>query len=181
MPQQSQQSVTVVVGNPKVDSRTRDAGIRLASELMRRPPDTIIELSELGRALLSWGDPLIEQRVQSVAETDLLVVASPTFKATYSGLLKLFLDQFAGGTGLAGVVCAPLMLGAGPAHTLAPELTLRPVLTELGGTCALPGLYLIDSTYTTDQVLESYAERWRPTLRALIPTESEHAQRGRMS
>ena len=59
------------------------------------------------------------------------MVASPTYKATYTGLLKLFLDRFAT-DGLRGVA-VPLMLGAGPGHALAPELTLRPVLTEIGG------------------------------------------------
>ena len=35
------------------------------------------------------------------------------------------------------------MLGGGPAHTLAPEFTLRPVLTELGFV-TLRGLYVLD-------------------------------------
>jgi flavin reductase (DIM6/NTAB) family NADH-FMN oxidoreductase RutF len=72
-------------------------------------------------------------------------VACPTYKATFTGLLKLFLDRFAGGTGLRGVA-VPLMLGAGPAHALAPELTLRPVLSEIGGT-TVRGLYVLDSRY----------------------------------
>ena len=39
-----------------------------------------------------------------------MVVASPTYKATYAGLLKLFLDRL-GGESLAGVTAVPLMLG----------------------------------------------------------------------
>ena len=37
-------------------------------------------------------------------------------------------------------------LGAGPTHALAPELTLRPVLAEIGGT-TVRGLYVLDSRY----------------------------------
>ena len=70
----------------------------------------------------------------------------PTYKATYTGLLKLFLDRFAT-DGLRGVA-VPLMLGAGPAHALAPELTLRPVLTEIGGT-TVRGLYVVTAGTTT--------------------------------
>ena len=70
--------------------------------------------------------------VAEVGAADLVVVASPTYKATYTGLLKLFLDRFST-DGLRGVA-VPLMLGAGPAHALAPELSLRPVLAEIGGT-----------------------------------------------
>ena len=37
--------------------------------------------------------------VARVGEADLVVVASPTYKGTYTGLLKLFLDRFADGPG----------------------------------------------------------------------------------
>ena len=39
------------------------------------------------------------------------------------------------------------MLGAGPAHALAPELSLRPVLTEIGASVPVRALYLLDSSY----------------------------------
>jgi FMN reductase len=81
-----------------------------------------------------------------VKSASLLIVASPTFKAAYTGLLKLFLDQFPAGE-LIGMTAIPLMLGAAPRHALAPELLLRPVLTEIGCSCPLPGLYLLDSQY----------------------------------
>ena len=81
-------------------------------------------------------------------------------RRTYTGLLKLFLDRFAGGTGLSGVA-VPLMLGAGPAHALAPELTLRPLLTELGAVVPVRALYVVDSRHDRP---ESYAE-WLATAR----------------
>ncbi|MFI6735029.1 NADPH-dependent FMN reductase [Nonomuraea sp. NPDC050451] len=164
-------TVTVVAGNPKPASRTLAAATLLAEKLAGREPgagaDHTIDLVELGPGLLGWGDESVAAAVRTVQASSVVVFASPTFKATYSGLLKLFLDQFAGGTGLQGVVAVPLMLGAGPAHALAPELTLRPVLSELGGTCAVPGLYLLDSTYATDPAVGRYAERWAPVVRAL--------------
>ena len=101
-----------------------------------------------------------------------MVFASPTFKATYTGLLKLFLDQFAGGEGLRGVTAVPLMLGAGPAHALAPDIFLKPVLVELGATTPAPGLYQLDSTYTEDGTAEAYAQRWGGALRATAEAAS---------
>lgn len=160
-------TTTVVVGNPKKASRTRDAAIRTAAALTGTDPDIVIELADLGPKLLAWGDPDVGLAVEAVSGSDLLVVASPTYKATYTGLLKLFLDQFAGGSGLAGVVCVPLMLGAGLAHALAGEVALRSVLAELGGTCAVPALYLLESSYG-DGAIEAYAVRWRPVVNALI-------------
>jgi FMN reductase len=166
-------TTTVVVGNPKHPSRTSDAAQMLARALTRGSVDEVIEVADLGPGLLGWGDEKVAAAVRTVAGSSLVVFASPTFKATYTGLLKLFLDQFAGGTGLAGVVCVPLMLGAGPAHAMAPDLLLKPVLSELGGTCALPGLYLIDSGYAQDPALPAYAERWAPVVAAL--TTNSHA------
>jgi FMN reductase len=161
----------VVCGNPKVASRTLTAAITTAQLLSGGDEvDQVVDVATLGPGLLGWGDPTVAQAVTDVASADLLVVASPTFKATYSGLLKLFLDQFAGGEGLRGVTAVPLMLGAAPTHALAPELLLKPVLSELGAACPAPGLYLIDREAeekgAQTPALTAYVERWGSTLLA---------------
>ena len=103
-------TVAVVVGNPKPGSRTLDAATRVAERLAGRPADLVLDLVELGPGLLGWGDEAVGRAVEQVQQASWVVVASPTYKATYTGLLKLFLDQFAAGS-LAGVVAFPLMLG----------------------------------------------------------------------
>lgn len=138
-------TVAVVVGNPRPGSRTRSAAVRLAESLVA-PPDLVVDLGDLGVDLLDWQSPVVEHLVDQVGAADLVVVASPTYKGTYTGLLKLFLDRFAGGTGLRGLAI-PFMLGASPAHSLAAELTLRPVLTELGATVPGRALYVVDAQY----------------------------------
>jgi FMN reductase len=98
-----------------------------------------------------------------VRSASLLIVASPTFKATYTGLLKLFLDQFGAGE-LTGVVGIPLMLGAAARHALAPELSLKPVLVEIGCSCPTSGLYLLDSAYQDTPELDAWLTRARIEL-----------------
>ena len=94
-------TVAVVVGNPKARSRTLQAACLVAEKLSDRPADVVIDLVELGAALLDWSSPEVAATVAEVASSDLVVVASPTYKATFTGLLKLFLDRV--GTGaLAG-------------------------------------------------------------------------------
>lgn len=159
-------SVVVVVGNPKPRSRTADAAVQLAGRLGHTDPE-VIDVVDLGPGVLGWGDERVAAAVRTVQRADLAIVASPTFKATYAGLLKVFLDQFPTGTGLAGVVAVPLMLGAGPAHALAPELTLKPVLVELGATVPVQGLYQLDSAYADDPRLDDWLGRWKPVLDAL--------------
>jgi FMN reductase len=147
--------IAVVVGNPKPASRTLEAALLVAQAFDEGPPDTVVDVVDLGSGLLGWGDPDVASAVAAVQSADLAIVASPTYKATYTGLLKLFLDQIPA-DGLVGVTAVPLMLGAGPAHALAPDLLLKPVLVELGATCPTKGLYLMDSAYATPGVLDPW-------------------------
>jgi FMN reductase len=145
----------VVVGNPKRASRTRAAAEGVVKSLTGSGPTSIIELADLGPQLLTWGNPEVARAKETVKGADLLVVASPTYKATYSGLTKLFLDQFGAGE-LAGLVTIALMLGGSMRHALAPELTLRPVLVEIGCSCPMAALYLLE----TDSSAEAIPAAW---------------------
>lgn len=165
--------LTVVAGNPKPGSRTLHAATVVAEKLTGRQVDEVIDVITLGAGLLGWGDQRVAEAVESVRSSDLVVVASPTFKATYTGVLKLFLDQFAGGDGLKDVVVVPLMLGAGPAHAMAPDLFLKHTLVELGAVAPAPGLYLIDTTYTTDTRIDDYVARWADVLISATTTRTD--------
>lgn len=156
--------VVAVVGNPKPMSRTRAAAELIAERLTGAPPTAVIDVVDLGPGLLGWGDPAVADAKKVVLEADALIVASPTFKATYTGLLKLFLDQFGQGE-LGGITTFPVMLGGAANHALAPELTLRPVLTEIGASCPAPSLYLIDSSYETSTELDA----WLETAKKYVP------------
>jgi FMN reductase len=157
----------VVVGNPKPMSRTRAAAELVATKLSGAPPEHVIDVVDLGAGLLGWGDPKVAAAKDTVKSADFLVIASPTFKATYTGLLKLFLDQFGAGE-LGQIPTFPLMLGGSLAHALAPELTLRPVLVEIGASVPAPSLYLLDSDYETSPDLDS----WLQIARRYVPGNS---------
>ena len=163
--------IAVVVGNPKPASRTLAAATRVARELAGREPDLVVDLATLGADLLDWSSAEVAALVDEVGKADLVVVASPTYKGTYTGLLKLFLDRFAGGTGLTGLA-VPLLLGGSPAHTLAPELTLRPVLTELGATVPGRGLYVIDTEYDDPGAYRAWLDATRPVTAELLGRRS---------
>jgi FMN reductase len=154
---------SVVVGNPKPRSRTYQAAVLVAEKLGGRPPDLVVDLVDLGPALLQPENSDVAQTVAAVQSSSLVVVASPTYKASYTGLLKLFLDRV--GTGaLAGVTAVPLMLGGDLRHALAPEVFLKPVLVELGATCPTPGLFLREQEYLGSPALETWLNRARPLV-----------------
>lgn len=147
----------IIVGNPKPKSRTFDAARLVAEKLTGAAPEVVIDVIDIARALLGWGDPQATEALDQVRACELAIFASPTYKATYTGLLKLFLDQFPA-NGLSGITAVPLMLGAGPHHAMAPDFLLKPVLVELGATCPIRGLYLLDSAYEAAEVLDPWLE-----------------------
>ena len=159
--------VGVVVGNPKPRSRTYQAALLVAERLSGVEPGLVVDVADLGAGLLDPADPAASQAVEAVRGLDLLVVASPTYKATYTGLLKLFLDRFPSNA-LSGVVAVPVMLGAGPGHALAAEVHLKPVLSELGASTPTRALYLIDTAYDDPAVLDPWLDAWSGPVAAAV-------------
>lgn len=160
-------SVAVVVGNPRARGRTWDAAHRIGAAIGN--VTTSVDVVDIGPGLLGWGDDAVRDAVAAVAASDMVVFASPTYKAAYSGLLKLFLDKFDGSSGLEGVVAVPFQLGGNARHSLAPEVHLKPVLVELGAIIPAPALYLIEGAEQPDPVETAWLERWSPVLRAAVP------------
>ncbi|MDT0203060.1 NAD(P)H-dependent oxidoreductase [Nocardioides sp. AE5] len=139
--------VGAVIGNPRSGSRTT----QVAREVVRQLADTLgavavepVELANHGPALLDPEAAAVDADRDALAELDVLVVASPTYKASYTGMLKCFLDRY-GTDGLAEVVAVPVMVGGAPHHALAVEVHLRPLLVELGASVPSRGLYVLDS------------------------------------
>ena len=153
----------VVCGNPKPKSRTLEAACFVAERLTGASPELVLDLIELGPHLLGWGDEVSGAVVESVRQCDLAVYASPTYKGSYTGLLKLFLDLVPT-DGLAGQIAFPVMLGAAMGHAMAPDLLLKPVLVELGASCPARGLYLLETDYTSQAIIDPWIARARPFL-----------------
>jgi len=160
-------STAIVVGNPKPQSRTYEAARFLVEQLTGEQPDAAVDLIDFGAALLDWSDPAVGAAITTVKNSDLVVFASPTYKASYTGLLKLFLDRIGGGA-LSTVTAIPLMLGGDLRHSLAPEVFLKPVLAELGATTPTRGLFLIEAEYNSPSAFEPWLDLERPHLAAVL-------------
>lgn len=79
-----------------------------------------------------------------VAEADAVIIASPVYKASYTGVLKTFLDLIPE-KGLAGKIILPLFIGGSLAHLLAIDYSLKPVLSSMGARHILGGVYAVDA------------------------------------
>ncbi|WP_163550619.1 NADPH-dependent FMN reductase [Candidatus Frankia nodulisporulans] len=164
-----------VVGNPKPASRTRQVAEAVAARVEaaltaagHTATTEVLEVSELGAGLLGWGDPAVKAALATIRSADVLVVATPTYKATYTGLLKLLLDQIGGGE-LAGLPTVPVQVAAAPQHALAVEVHLRPVLVEIGAACPTTGVFVLDSQL---EQLPAQLDAWGavnlPAISALV-------------
>jgi len=156
-------SAAIVVGNPKPLSRTRT----VAEEVLRQLGDCLgpgaspltVDLADHAGSLFDWNSDVLRNLTAEVAGCRLLVAASPTYKATYTGLLKAFLDRLPGGA-LTGTVALPLLVMGAPRHALAVELHLRPLLIELGSLVPTPGLALLEAEIPDlDRVLADWTDR----------------------
>ncbi len=142
-----------LIGSPSSRSRTawlqQLAQTRLEGHLTRADS---IALRELPAAALlaaqAQAEP-IASAITLVAEAEVLIVATPIYKAAYSGLLKVFLDLLPEGA-LRGKTVLPLATGGTLGHLLALDYALRPVLTALGARD------ILDSVYATEAQLVAH-------------------------
>ncbi len=140
-------SVLILTGSPSLVSRTAALAHHVGDELALAGHDvSSLDVRDLpADALLaaSTAVPAIAAAVQAVIGADALVVATPIYKASYSGLLKAFLDLLPQGA-LAGKVVLPLATGGTIAHLLAIDYSLRPVLASLGARHVTAGRFVLD-------------------------------------
>ena len=164
--------IALVVGNPKAGSRTLRLAVAVAQRLRGTPavgPDPlVIDLADHASELFDIDSSTIKGLLESVAKSDVVVVASPTYKATYTGLLKAFLDRYPNDA-LAETVCIPVMTGAAPIHALAPEVHLRPLLVELGASTPTRGVFVTEQQFDAlDAVIEAWAAAAQPRVDAAL-------------
>ena len=161
--------VAIVVGNPKPHSRTRTVAETLVRHLLPEGSHTasVIELADHQRDIFSWEAAEVSALADRVAASDLVVFASPTYKATYTGLLKAFLDRYPA-NGLAGVVAIPVLTGGDLHHSMGPTHTLLPLLAELGAIVPGRGLYFVAGEIDrVDEIVAVAASEYRANLARL--------------
>ena len=135
-------SVAVISGNPRTGSRTAalatDVGARVAAAtgLALGP---VVDLAELGPAVLDPDDVRAAAAHDRAVGAAVLVVATPVYKGSYTGLLKSFLDRFAADA-LAATVVVPVVVAGSGADAGAAAVHLRAVLAAVGGQVVLPGV-----------------------------------------
>lgn len=141
-------SVLLIAGSPSERSRTaallEATGQRLQARGVQVQRLRVRDLNPQALLLADFGHPSVLAAQELVSQASVLVVATPVYKAAYSGILKVFLDLLPQ-TALKGKTVLPLATGGSPHHMLALDYALRPVLQSLGAKNILPGIYATDA------------------------------------
>jgi FMN reductase len=93
-------------------------------------------------------DPALDDALAEVGRADALVLGTPIYRASYTGQLKAFFDLLPQDA-LLGRVVGFIATGAGPAHALAVDHGLRPLVASLRGLSASQSLYATDAALET--------------------------------
>ncbi|MDN4614306.1 FMN reductase [Leifsonia sp. F6_8S_P_1B] len=182
-------SVVGVSGSPTRPSRTTV----LVDEVTRTFADATggtartIELapllSDLGAApFRSQLSPQVVEALEAVESADIVIVGSPAYRATYTGLFKLFFDQI----GQYALIDKPIVLtatGGSDRHALLVEHQMRPLFGFFQSLTLPLGIYasegdFADYAISSDDLrlrIDTAVQRTLPLVRAHIDPESRYA------
>ncbi|MGW1619421.1 NADPH-dependent FMN reductase [Streptomyces sp. NPDC002172] len=147
-------TVLSVSGSPSATSRTGRLLRHLDQRLTAQGHEVVpLDVRTVPAEALLGADfrhPAIVEATELFARADGVVVGTPVYKASYSGVLKALLDllpQYA----LAGKTVLPLATGGSVAHVLAIDYALRPVLNSMGAAHIVQGWFTLDKDITVGE------------------------------
>lgn len=168
--------VVGVSGSPTDPSRTT-ALVRRVAEAFADTLDAQVEIIELATVLpaLAAGGyrpnlgPAAQEALEAVETADLLVVGSPAYRATYSGLFKLFFDY----VGQYALVDTPVVLtatGGSDRHALLVEHQMRPLFGFFQALTLPLGIFANERDFTDYRVTSAdLEERISTSLSRALP------------
>jgi FMN reductase len=146
-------NLVALSGSPSERSRSawllQLAQTRLEGVALQMSTVAIRELPAQALLTADVHHPALQRALGAVAHADLVLVATPIYKASYSGLLKTFLDLLPVDA-LRVKTVLPLATGGSPAHLLAVDYALKPVLGAMGARS------ILDAVFATDDQLVAH-------------------------
>ena len=138
-----------ISGSPSAASKSRVLVEYALAQLAARGAATqMVDLAALpADALLGRGtDAAVTAALDAATRARIIVAGTPVYRATYSGLLKVFFDLLPQDS-LIGKIGVPLVTGHGAAHSLSVDHGMRPLFASLGATVVASGVYATSAQF----------------------------------
>ena len=167
-----------ISGSPGARSKSRTLLERALVALSDRgATTTLIDLAILpADALLARRRATeVDSALGSVSQATIIVASTPVYRATYSGLLKVFFDLLPVDA-LAGKTAIAIATGGSSAHQLVIDHGLRPLFASVGAVTTATGVYGTDSAFENGVPHESLIARLdTAVVEAITLSERIHA------
>ncbi|MHA6482090.1 NADPH-dependent FMN reductase [Paenibacillus sp. strain BS8-2] len=173
-------SIVIISGSPNATSRLNGIIDFVAKELGQNGHSTksitVVSLPAEDLVHARFGSPAIVEANRLVEEASAVIIASPVYKASYTGVLKAYIDLLPQ-KGLEGKLVLPLFIGGTLAHLLTIDYALKPVLASMGARHFIRGVYATDEMVTRIQdggvetrfeVSDELADRLRASAQELV-------------
>jgi FMN reductase len=144
----AQLRAVAISGSPRAPSKSKTLAEFLLRSLAADSIEAhLIDVASLpGEALLArTAAAEIDDALVAIGAAQIVIAASPTYRALYTGALKAFFDLMPQAH-LRGKVCVPLLTAASPVHFLAIDHGFAPLFASLDGIAA-PGVYATDDQF----------------------------------
>lgn len=147
--------VVILSGSPSNSSRLNalvdfikqglvDASINTSTiQVVDLPPEDLVYAKFNSEAIVAANE--------QIAAADAVVIASPVYKASYTGVLKSYIDLLPQ-KGFEGKLIAPVFIAGTMAHMLAVDYSLKPVLASMGANHYTKTVYATDSNVERTEV-----------------------------
>ncbi|HII51455.1 MAG TPA: hypothetical protein HA321_00875 [Halobacteriales archaeon] len=141
--------LSAVLGSPFSGSSSEKIVNLFIDRLPKEEWNTaVLDLSDISSEALLFRskDNILSASIERILDSDVILAATPTYRATYTGLIKTFFDQFPENA-LSGKVVLPIQTGGSAEHALSIEHGLSPMVRTLGAAVA-------------SKVIYSWSEHW---------------------
>lgn len=168
--------VLAISGSPSHPSRTYSLLEEASKQLESASIETkILSVRDLPAEVLAYGQydsPALEEPKALLEKAAGVIVSTPIYKASYTGVLKAFLDLLPQ-KALVNKIVLPIATGGTIAHLLSIEYALKPVLSELGARHFINTVYAVDKQIQRQpdgsiQLDEEIEQRFGQSLQDLI-------------
>jgi FMN reductase len=155
--------IVAIAGSPSEASRSL-AVVEYARRIVSDSgfSSSVIRVRDLDPEDLLYGrvkGHSILQSTRLIEEARAVIITTPVYKASFSGVLKAFLDLLPQNA-FNNKVVLPFATGGSPAHLLAIDYALKPVLSALGASQILAGTYIVDSQIQPNAAKTGYELDW---------------------